>query len=374
MHGARILVVDDSWSFRELMRRTLVGLPGIAAVKTAAGGREAIAMLDEFAPDLVTLDVMMPSMDGIETLGALRRRSPTLPVIMISALTGPGADAAIAALSHGASDCIEKPWQDDHREASVVLREMLLPRFGALIRPRDGTGSAISGDDLPPAAAPRRGVYPPRPVSFVAIGISTGGPEALATLLAALPGTLSVPVLIVQHMPRAFTGRLAKRLDALTALRVREASDGDALAAGTVLIAPGERHMIVVPGRDGEAFVALNDDPPENSCRPSVDVLFRSLAGFADAGTLAVMMTGMGRDGLEGCRALAAVGARILAQDEASSVVWSMPGTVARAGLADAIVPLDGLAEAIAMHLPSSPRRSRRPPLDRQASARGTRR
>lgn len=350
--GARILIVDDSRIFRELLRRAVEGAPGIDEVTTVEGGLEALEEIERAIPDLVTLDVVMPGLDGLATLARLRARWPALPVIMVSGLTGAGADAAIEALSKGASDCIAKPdiCADTPREE---LRETLLPRIEALTGgPRESDADIARGRRA--GGGPMHRIAPlPRTVSLVAIGVSTGGPEALATLFAALTTTVSVPILVVQHMPRAFTGRLARRLDTLTPLAVAEARAGEPLAPGQVLIAPGEKHMVLERDASGALVVALNRDPPENSCRPSVDVLFRSLAALDGIETLGVMMTGMGQDGLEGCRALAVAGAQIVAQDEASSVVWSMPGAVVRAGLADEVVPLERLAGAITRRLPA---------------------
>jgi len=337
---------------RRLVTRVLEEEADIEVVGVAANGRIALAKIAQLAPDVVTLDIEMPEMDGLATLAELRPRWPRLPVIMFSTLTERGADATLEALSLGASDYVTKPTGlHNAAEALAAVRADLLPRIRAL----HGRGARFAPGPSPapapvgPIAAPPVAA-PPRPadarIDVVAVGVSTGGPNALAELLPALPADFPVPIVVVQHMPPVFTRMLANRLDSRSAVSVIEAEGGEVLVPGQVHIAAGGRHPALA--RQGTAVVTVaNDDPPENSCRPAVDVLFRSVASLYGTGALAVVLTGMGQDGLRGAEALRAAGGLILAQDEASSVVWGMPGFVAKAGLADAVLPLDALAAEI---------------------------
>ena len=350
----RVLVVDDSVVVRRLVTRVLEEDAGIEVVGAAANGRIALAKIAQLQPDVVTLDIEMPEMDGLATLAELRPRWPRLPVIMFSTLTERGAEATLEALSLGASDYVTKPTGlHNATEAMASVKAELLPRIKALHGRRrlsllSAPPTPAPVATAPPAAPPVRA--PERPgnarIDVVAIGVSTGGPNALAELLPALPATLPVPVVIVQHMPPVFTRMLASRLDGRCAVAVIEAGGGEVLLPGRVHIAAGGRHLGLV--RQGTQVVTVaNDDEPENSCRPAVDVLFRSVAALYGPGALAVVLTGMGQDGLRGAEAIRVAGGRILAQDEASSVVWGMPGFVARADLADAVLPLGALAAEI---------------------------
>ena len=333
MSKTRILVVDDSVVIRRVVTEELSADPDLDVVGTAANGRIALAKLTQVNPDLVILDVEMPEMDGLQTLAALRKTHPRLPVIMFSAITEQGAAATLDALALGATDYFTKPSGPGGLDASrQVIREELIPEIKALCSPK-------SAKVVPPPAPV--GVSPARPgrVDAVVIGVSTGGPNALAEVFRALPADLPVPILIVQHMPPMFTRLLAERLTATAKVPVDEAAAGAVAQPGRGLIAPGNFHMTVA--RDGTRVRAiLNQEPPENSCRPAADPLFRSAAKVYGSGVLAVVLTGMGQDGLRGCEAVRAAGGQILAQDEASSVVWGMPGAVARAGLADRVLPL----------------------------------
>jgi two-component system, chemotaxis family, protein-glutamate methylesterase/glutaminase len=343
----RILVVDDAVVFRRLVSEELSRDPALEVVGTAANGKIALAKLPQVNPDLVILDVEMPEMDGLQTLKELRKTYPHLPVIMFSALTERGAAATLDALSLGASDYFTKPTSVGGLDASLqVIREQLVPEIKALCAAKCAA----------PPAAPRRHDdrrrAPARPgvrtdqIEVGAIGASTGGPNALAELFAHLPADFRVPIVLVQHMPPMFTRLLSERLSAQSAIRVEEAHSGGVLRPGHAWVAPGDHHMIVV--RDGtQVRVLVHQDPPENSCRPAVDVLFRSVAHTFGASTLAVILTGMGQDGLRGCELIHEAGGHILAQDEASSVVWGMPGYVARAGLADRVLPLSLMAGEI---------------------------
>jgi two-component system, chemotaxis family, protein-glutamate methylesterase/glutaminase len=343
MPKIRVLVVDDAVVFRRLIADELSKDPALEVAGTAANGKIALAKMEQVSPNLVLLDVEMPEMDGLETLKALRKNYPRLPVIMFSALTERGARATLDALALGATDYFTKPVSTNGAEASLkVIREELIPRIKDLCAHMQCTADAPSVR-IAPAETLRFRPRQPRPctcpIEVLAIGASTGGPNALAEVFAHIPADFPVPIVIVQHMPPMFTRLLAERLSAEHRVPVAEATSGAVLQAGHALIAPGNFHMIVV--REGmRVRTLLHQDPPENSCRPSVDVLFRSVAASFGAGTLAVVLTGMGQDGLHGSESIREAGGQILAQDEHSSVVWGMPGAVARAGLADRVLPL----------------------------------
>jgi two-component system chemotaxis response regulator CheB len=339
--GIRVLVVDDSAVVRRLLADILTADPQIQLVGTAANASMALAKVEEASPDVVTLDVEMPEVSGLEILAQIRKLRPQLPVIMFSSLTQRAAVTTLEALSLGASDYVTKPSGTTREQAMEQVRAQLLPKIKALGRRRALAPSGISG------AAPRaiRSATRER-IDVVAIGASTGGPNALTLLLKEFPVNWGVPVVIVQHMPILFTKFLAERLTASCRIKVHEAADGDVLAAGHAYVAPGDSHMTL--RREGKSVqVALNQDAPENSCRPAVDVLLRSVASVYGANSLTVILTGMGQDGLRGCEELHRAGGQILVQDEASSVVWGMPGAVSRAGLADKVLPLANLGAEI---------------------------
>lgn len=353
MAPLRALVVDDAVVMRRLLSQVLEE-SGIV-VATAANGRIGLAKVVQTNPDVVILDVEMPELDGLGTLWELRKTHRDLPVIMFSTLTERGAAATLDAMSLGASDYVTKPANVGSVSESIErVRTELVPRIKALCGRPSGlerpaaVSSPYAGatSARPPAAA---AVLPPgsRPrCDVVAIGSSTGGPNALHELLTRLPGSLPVPVVITQHMPPVFTRLLAERLDNVCELVVREAYEGAPIRPGEVWIAPGDHHL-VLRQVEGRVELALNQDPPENSCRPAVDVMFRSVSRTYGRRAMAVVLTGMGADGQRGCESLRDAGATIVAQDEASSVVWGMPGAVARAGLADEVVPLGDIAPAI---------------------------
>ncbi len=352
--AVRVLVVDDSVVVRRLVTRLLDEDPGIEVAGVAADGRRALAVLPQVDPDVVVLDVEMPELDGLATLAAIRERHPRVRVIMFSSLTERGAATTLEALALGASDYVTKPPALSPSDAVLAeVREQLVTKVRVLgdrsERERAGAGApaAWSRRDEParpaaavPAAAGRHGA---ERVEVVAVGCSTGGPNALGELVGGLPADFPVPVLVVQHMPPLFTRMLAERLDAGSALTVAEAVPGAEPRQGEVWLAPGGRHLLV--GRQaGVVRLATSQAPPENSCRPSVDVLFRSVATAYGGAALGVVLTGMGRDGVAGSAALRARGGQVLVQDKASSVVWGMPGLVAEAGMADQVLPLDRLA------------------------------
>jgi two-component system chemotaxis response regulator CheB len=341
MDKIRVLLVDDASVVRRLVSQALNRDPALEVVGTAADGRMALNRLAELRPDVVLLDLEMPVMDGLETLVALRKTHPRLPVIMFSRFTQRGVEATVHALTLGADDYVPKP--GDGLDVGPCIEELLIPKIKVLGR-RARSVPADSGRPSGPAfPAPSRPAPTRRQrVELVAIGASTGGPNALAEICTAFPPDWSVPVLIVQHMPPDFTARLAERLSEKSRLRVREGRAGEPVSASQVWVAPGDHHLLCC--RAGRAVVLdLNQEPPVNSCRPSVDVLFRSAAEVYGPGVLAVVLTGMGQDGLRGCEAVRAAGGQVVVQDEATSVVWSMPGAVFQAGLADQVLPLEHL-------------------------------
>ncbi len=346
MNKIRVLVVDDTAVVRLLLTEMLGSDPLVEVAGTAPNGRIALEKLDQISPDVVILDVEMPEMNGLQTLSALRQRRPGLPVIMFSSHSHAGARIAIEALQLGASDVVGKPING----MLLETREALLTRIKALCHRRGETDSSrLRRAQSTPAVAP-----PPRPppgatairVDAVVLAISTGGPNALTTLMPRLPRNLPVPLLVVQHMPPVFTRILAERLASKSQIEVVEAAAGTEPLPGKAYIAPGDFHLTVERTAAG-VCLATNQGTHENSCRPSADCLFRAAAEVYGEHVLAVVMTGMGQDGLRGCQRIYAGGGQIIIQDEASSVVWGMPGAVAKAGLADAVLPLDALAGEI---------------------------
>lgn len=356
MGKVRVLIVDDSVVARKLVSMTLEADPDIEVIGTARNGLIGVQKVEQLRPDLVVMDVEMPVMSGLEALKEVRKTHPRLPVIMFSTLTESGASTTLDALSLGASDYATKPSKSgSQQETTERISEDLVPKIKGLcgLSPRDRIGVAgrrhVKTEQEPaPAKRPAVTRRPSVPrttnrVDVVAIGVSTGGPRALADVIPRLPGDFPVPIVLVQHMPEVFTRLLAERLDSSSQLSVVEAAEGMRITPGGVWIAPGGYHMALQ--RVGtEVQVHLNQDPPENSCRPAVDVLFRSVAALYGAHTLAAIMTGMGQDGMLGCEAIRDTGGQIIAQDEDSSVVWGMPGAVVDADLADRIVELDQLA------------------------------
>ncbi|MFM8498058.1 MAG: chemotaxis-specific protein-glutamate methyltransferase CheB, partial [Planctomycetia bacterium] len=344
----RVLVVDDSAVIRSVLSATLAAEPGIAVAATAADGRQALSRIAADPPDLVLLDVEMPVMDGITPLRELRALHPRLPVVMFSSLTERGAKAAIDALLAGANDYVAKPKETSADAVAARIREELVPRIRQLVPRSAGPAGSPAPAAAAPAAPVRRAVR--EPVAAVVVAVSTGGPNALAGFLPGFVRSVPVPVLVVQHMPPLFTAQLAERLARICGLEVREARHGEVLAPGRVLLAPGGRHMKVARG-DGGVVAELSDEPPEHACRPAADPLFRTAAAIWGAGTLGVVLTGMGRDGLEGSRAIVAAGGAVIVQDEFTSTIWGMPGHVARAGLADAVLPLGQLGAEVALRV-----------------------
>ena len=345
----KVLMADDSVAVRRLVKETLSKVDEIEVAGAARDGKEALDMISKLKPDVILLDVEMPILDGIETLRQLRRTDRKTPVLMFSSLTVSGGEATLEALSLGANDYVAKPTAAENvNQAIAYINAELVPKIKQWgrqsIRP---AGPAVRiKEPQTDTSAPSREKGTPSPIDVVLIGSSTGGPNALAEVIPKLPANLSVPVLIVQHMPKLFTKLLAERLDKASRLSVKEATDGAVIRAGEVLIAPGDYHM-TVESVGPDRRTVLNQSPPENSCRPAVDVLFRSAATVYGKRCLAVMLTGMGKDGLEGSRKLCDRGATLIAQDQASCVVWGMPRAVTEAGIADAVVPLAEIHQRI---------------------------
>lgn len=358
MANKRILVVDDSCLYQRLLSDVINARDGMEVVGVASNGNVALSLMEQLQPDLVTLDILMPEMDGIQTLIALRKQWPLVRTVMVSSLTSAGSDAALDALALGASEYAAKPESAGGAgNIRADLAKDLLPKIEALlgldskklldrtvVQTRTGSAAPVL---LYSDQSPRMTPAPePCNIRLIAIGVSTGGPDALAKLLSQLPADIGVPIVIVQHMPAQFTAKLAQRLDAASALKVVEAQLGDKIRAGTVYIAPGNYHMVL--DRIGtDIIVNLNSDQQENSCRPSVDPLFRSIPAIYGSQCLGVIMTGMGADGLNGCEALSAAGCPIIVQDKCTSIVWGMPKLVAMAGLAQQQVPLDEMANVV---------------------------
>ncbi len=351
MPKIRVLIADDAVVIRRLVSNCLAEDPDIEVVGTAANGQIALAKIDQVNPDLVTMDIEMPVMDGLKTLEAIRKTHPRLPVIMFSTLTERGASATLDALSLGASDYVTKPANVGSVGAAMLrIHDELIPKIKGLCRRRPPQPTLAP----PPAGSePRPGSLPA--VEVLAIGVSTGGPNALSALLPGLSRGFPIPIVIVQHMPPLFTRLLAERLGAVSGLPAREGEPGALLRPGEIWVAPGGFHMEVEQGPQGPRL-RTHQGPPENSCRPAVDVLFRSVAHVFGNRTLAVVLTGMGSDGLHGCQCIHEAGGQVLAQDEASSVVWGMPGAVSQAGLAAKVLPLRELAPEINRRVHAAPR------------------
>lgn len=349
----RALVVDDSVVVRRTVANVLAGADDVEVIGTASDGTLGLRRIAELHPDVVTLDVEMPGLTGLETLAIIRKDFPHLPVIMYSTLTERGAEATLDALALGAVDYATKPSGAISREdAEQQVRNNLLPLVQLWGKRRASVRTVPRAAATIIAAAPPPAKKKTGPIQLVVIGVSTGGPAALAAMMPMLPADLRVPVVIVQHMPPIFTTMLAQRLDSLSKLTVSEAQEFEHPLPGHAYIAPGGQHLEVRKRATGFTF-ALTEDEPENSCRPAVDVLFRTAAKATDGHVLGVVMTGMGQDGLIGAHLIAQGGGEVLAQDEESSVVWGMPGYVVREGLAKPIA-LEDLARHIASRVNAS--------------------
>jgi two-component system, chemotaxis family, protein-glutamate methylesterase/glutaminase len=345
----RVLVADDSVVIRRLVCHALEEDPAIEVVGVASNGAIALNRIPQINPDVITLDIEMPEMDGLEMLRRLRREPGDIRVIMFSTLTERGAAATLDALALGADDYVTKAANGGSLDVSLTnLRLQLIPKirqFFQFSRPQgsDVVATPQATASRSPGAAAARVM---RRIEAVAIGVSTGGPAALSAIVSQFPAGFRAPIFIVQHMPPLFTRLLAERLNMLAPLAANEAVHGETAAAGRIYVAPGDFHMKVGKRQDGVGIV-LDQTPPQNSCRPSVDALFASLAEVYGGGVVAAVLTGMGQDGLRGAQMLRAQGAYILAQDEASSVIWGMPGAVVHAGAAHQVVALADVVPAI---------------------------
>lgn len=372
----RVLVVDDSAIMRRMILSTMMKDPQIEVVGTAANGILAIEAIKRSHPDILTLDVEMPEMDGLTALKEIRKTHPHLPIIMFSSLTQRGSKATMEALTNGASDYVGKPSSTGGIEESVrILEGTLIPKIKALCK-RDPNAADKSGLPIKERGAARReanampipekittlpstsGAPPLKsvvvrpegrtlyPVDALCIGVSTGGPAALMRVFELWHTPLTVPIFIVQHMPPKFTTLLAARLTEVGVMPVAEPYDGQEALPGHAYIAPGGFHM-GLKRRGVKVFMHLNEDPPENSCRPAVDVLFRSAAQIYGQSLLAVVLTGMGYDGLLGAEEIVKSNGMVLAQDEATSTIWGMPGAVTEANLVEKVLPLDAIPDEI---------------------------
>lgn len=341
-HRIRVLVVDDSMLVRKLVGEVLVAGAETALAGTAATGEQGLARIEQLRPDVVTLDVEMPGMGGLEALRQIRQRYPKLPVIMFSTLTSRGAAATLEALALGATDYATKPTNTENLAAAkqVMERELLGKIVG--LRPMMAAQKPRLTGVIPKIAHHT----PPSRVDIVAVGTSTGGPNALVELIPLLPPDLPAPVVVVQHMPPLFTQLLAERLNVKSKLAVAEGRDGCQLERGQVWVAPGDYHMTVAR-KNVAVVLEVNQGAPENSCRPAVDVLFRSVAKTFGTHALGIVLTGMGSDGAKGSKAICDAGGTVMVQDEESSVVWGMPGAIVGEGLTDEIYPIPKIASEI---------------------------
>ena len=355
----RILVVDDTVTYRMIVRDVLEKIDGVEVVGTAANGVIALEKIEYFNPDMITLDLEMPELDGLGVLRRLQEKKTSVAAIMISAFTAEGADTTVEALRLGAFDFVLKPQGENPDESVAILHRNLSERINTFRERRkihDILRERKERKPAKPVPKPQAGKPAPpgkkvapitcKGVDVVTIGISTGGPQALTKVLPDLPADFPVPILIVQHMPPMFTESLARDLNSRCKLNVSEAVDGQPVKPGDILIAPGGRQM-KVESRNDQTVIRVTDDPPVNSCRPAVDYLFQSVAPIYKSRVLGVIMTGMGSDGAEGCRLYKDKGANIICQDEESCVVYGMPRKPIEEGLADVIAPLGDLAMEI---------------------------
>jgi two-component system chemotaxis response regulator CheB len=355
----RVLVVDDTVVYRKVVSDVIDELPDAEVVGVAHDGKIAMSKIGFLKPDLLTLDIEMPEMNGLEVLDRIRTDAPDTGAVMLSTLTREGGEMTMRALELGAFDFIPKPETRSLNESKLAVKRSLGPILKAYAR-RKALRSVLKSpqalrekETTAHYAAPveRKTRFESRreeKSEIVCIGISTGGPGALARMLPDLTAAVHVPILIVQHMPPVFTQSLAKSLDAKCPMTVKEAADGEPVTPDTIFIAPGGKQMKLAAGADGKTrIIRITNDPPENSCKPSVDYLFRSVAHHYVGRATAVIMTGMGTDGTDGLRVMKKNGAIVIAQDQGSSTVYGMPKEAVDAGVVDVVSPLDRIAEEI---------------------------
>ncbi|NLD35404.1 MAG: chemotaxis response regulator protein-glutamate methylesterase [Desulfatiglans sp.] len=367
----RVLVVDDTVVYRKTVSDVLAEIPGVEVVGTANNGKIAMMKIASLKPDLITLDIEMPEMNGLDVLRALKTEAPDVGAIVLSTLTHKGGDLTIKALELGAFDYITKPETGSIEESKRTIKkilDLLLKSFSRHLEMKKilrsaNYGKAYSTETLPGQPDLRTSRYSATTstrshrkakAEIIGIGISTGGPKALSEMMPRIPANINVPILIVQHMPPMFTNSLAKSLNARCAIEVKEAEDGEVIRPNVAFIAPGGKQMKVVAGVDGlSRIIRITDDPPENSCKPSVDYLFRSIAEHYVGRSAGVIMTGMGSDGTLGLRLMKRNGSFIIAQDEPSCVVFGMPKKPIDEGIVDIIAPLERLADEIVSSIKS---------------------
>ncbi|MBF0120860.1 MAG: chemotaxis response regulator protein-glutamate methylesterase [Desulfobacterales bacterium] len=376
-NSLKVVVVDDTILYRKIVSDVLAEIPNVEVVGTANNGKIALSKIASLKPDVVTLDIEMPVMSGLEVLAHIQKEFPEVHALVLSTLTQQGSEMTIRALELGAFDFIPKPQSGTMNENKQAVKDALVPMLKAIVRRREiktilkskqppkkdtpltkdqiiqltktGTISKATHTSSPPeditARMQKLSKQPHTKSEIVAIGISTGGPNALAKMMPMIPGDIGVPILIVQHMPPVFTQSLAKSLSTKCKVLVKEAVDGEILAPNVAFIAPGGKQMKIVASSDGKnRIIRITDDPPENSCKPSADYLFRSVANYYVGRATGVIMTGMGSDGLNGLKLMNRNGAFIIAQDEATCTVFGMPKEPIEAGIVNVVSPLDQIA------------------------------
>ncbi len=359
----KVLVVDDTIMYRKIVSDTLSELPGVEVVGTANNGKIAISKIASLKPDILSLDIEMPEMNGLEVLAWIKEKNPDVGAVMFSTLTHQGADMTMKALELGAFDYIPKPDSGTIEENKKAIKDSLSLILKAFSRRKEikqilnrKNVLAVPGEKpktVPIQQSDKKRLSIPRVrkknfSELIAIGISTGGPKALARMLPGIDDNLNVPILIVQHMPPVFTKSLANSLNSKCKIQVKEAVDGEPLSINTALIAPGGKQMKIAASPDGKnRIIRITDDPPENSCKPSVDYLFRSVAQYYIGRSTGVIMTGMGSDGFKGLKLMKQNGATVIAQDEATCIVYGMPKEPVRQGIVDIVAPLDRIAKEI---------------------------
>lgn len=367
----RVLIVDDTAVYRKIVTEVLSALPDVEVVGTANNGKIAMSKIASLKPDILTLDIEMPEMNGLDVLSSIKSEGHDVGAIVLSTLTHKGGDLTMQALELGAFDFITKPETssiDESKKQIMIALSSMLKAFSRRQEIRHILEGKLSFTKEKQADEPketRRSVVrrmnsimsrKMKSAEIIGIGVSTGGPKALSQMMPGIPGDIDVPILIVQHMPPIFTQSLAKSLDSKCSIDVKEATDGEMVKPNVAFIAPGGKQMKIVAGMDGkERIIRITDDPPENSCKPSVDYLFRSIAQHYVGRSAGVIMTGMGSDGYLGLSLMKRNGATIIAQDEASCIVYGMPKKAIESGIVDVIAPLDQIASEICQTVKSAP-------------------